>query len=103
MTTVWRYPVEIADDQVIDMPAGAEILHVARRENHHVMLGFAGPQDAIELWARVDPDAPVEPRHICVVGTGHWLGDDPVIHLGSVQVAEGRLVFHVFERLASGR
>jgi len=97
-TTVYRYPLKLEDEQVIEMPAGAEILHVARRENHRVMLGVAGVHDAIELWARVDPDQPVQPRHIRVAGTGHLLGDDELVHLGTVQTAEGRLVFHIFER-----
>lgn len=97
-TTVYRYPLKLEDEQVIEMPAGAEILHVARRENHHVVLGVAGVQDAIELWARVDPEEPLRPRHIRVAGTGHLLGSAELVHLGTVQISEGRLVFHVFEQ-----
>lgn len=96
--TVYRYPVELVDEQTITMPAGAEILHVARRENHHSLLGVGSP-DAVDLWALVDPDQPPEARRIQVVGTGHALGDtDDLTHLGSVQISGGALVFHVFER-----
>lgn len=95
--TVYRYPLQIVDEQVVPMPRGAEILTVAKREGSQVMFGV-GSHEAVEMWALVNPDEPMEDRRIRVAGTGHLLPDvDTLQFLGSVQIAAGQLVFHVFE------
>lgn len=95
--TVYRYPLKVVDEQIISMPRGAEILTVAKREGSRVMLGV-GSHEAVEMWALVDPDEPTEDRRIRVAGTGHPLPDvDTLQFHGSVQLAGGQLVFHVFE------
>lgn len=86
--TVHRYPLEVVDVQTITMPAGAEILHVARRE---------GTADDVELWAKVDTDQPPADRRFRVAGTGHPLDGTDLTYLDSVQLAHGQVVFHVFE------
>ena len=93
---VFRYPVELTDEQVITMPEGAQILSVARREGSRVVLGV-GSNEAVELWALVDPYAPPEQRHIRVIGTGHPVPSDELDFLGTVQLAQGLLIFHIFE------
>jgi hypothetical protein len=94
---VFRYRVELTDEQVIAMPEGAEILSVARREGSRVVLGV-GSHEAVEMWALVDPTAPTEQRRFRVAGTGHPLPSaETLMFLGTVQVAQGQLVFHVFE------
>jgi hypothetical protein len=46
----------------------------------------------------VDPEAPLRPRRIRMAGTGQPLSDtDSLVFLASVQIAQGQLVFHVFE------
>lgn len=87
-TTVHRYSLELVDEQKITMPAGAEILYVARRE---------GTIDDFALWAKVDTDQPPADRRFRVAGTGHLLDGPDLTYLGSVQLARGQLVFHVFE------
>jgi hypothetical protein len=48
-------------------------------------------------WALVDPEQPKVRRRFWVVGTGHpfpnWWGQ---LYVGTVQMREGALVFHVF-------
>jgi hypothetical protein len=98
--TIYRYPVKLVDEQVISMPAGATILAVARREGSQTVAPgpLATSHEAVELWAAVDPAAPLEERRLRVAGTGHPLPDrDGLRHLGTVQIAGGKLVFHVFE------
>ena len=87
MKTVWKYLIRLEDRYSVLMPQGAEVLHVATQGN------------APFMWARVDPEAPLESRWFDVAGTGHPLSaTNSAKHLGSFMYAGG-LVFHVFEGL----
>jgi len=71
----------------VDMPAGAEVLTVQIQH------------DKICLWAKVDPTARTEKRVFVVYGTGHPIEDDSNLsYIGTVQMAGGTLVWHVFEK-----
>ncbi|EIL4347344.1 hypothetical protein LLL46_003594 [Salmonella enterica subsp. enterica serovar Saintpaul] len=87
MNTIWKYVLE--PQITLDMPAGATILSV----------GAQG--DDICLWARVDTDAPAEPRRFLVAGTGMPLSEsfNGARFIGTVQMtlAGVSLVMHVFE------
>lgn len=89
-TTIWKYPILTTDWQEIHIPRGADILTV------QVQHGDAC------LWARVNPAQPPESRMIEVFGTGHEIHKDMGVerrYIGTYQLANGDLVFHVFERL----
>ena len=80
----------LGSEHRLEMPLGAKVLTVA------VQNGLP------TLWARVpDADAPRELRRFVFVGTGNEgelrASDE---YLGTVQLAEGRLVLHIFERAA---
>ncbi len=86
--TVWKYRLEVADEQVVEMPANARILTVQAQ--------FDEPC----LWALVDPDlTAMDRRTILITGTGHRREDlaSHVNYLGTLQIAMGLHVFHVFE------
>ena len=92
MKTVWKYSLPIEDCSELRMQKGAQILCV----------GFQGIPDlgvatAIQIWARVDTDAIQEKRKFRVYGTGHPMPDYPGEYIGTVQLAHGALVFHVFD------
>lgn len=98
--TVYRYRLTITDEQTVSMPEGAVILSVARRDYPQLPMLGVGGDEPLDMWALVDPDAPVRPRRIRIAGTGHPLDDvDQLEFLGTVQVVQGQLVFHVFEAL----
>ncbi len=80
--TIWKYELEIVDEQILLMPLHSDILTVQ----------FQGP--SLCLWARVDPRRSLADRRILIVGTGNPM---PLAgkHIGTVQA--GRLVWHVFE------
>lgn len=86
MVTIWKYPLEVTDDQYIEMPSGSKILTVQI-------------QNAIPcLWAMVYPERPKERRHIRMHGTGHLIGDSLRLkYISTFQIQDGALVFHVFE------
>jgi hypothetical protein len=93
MATIWKYELKAEDEQVLIMPAGAKILS-AQVQNH----GF---HDAICIWAIVDPNTPsskLEKRKFRIIGTGHPFNDaDNLTFISTVQMYDGKLVFHVFE------
>lgn len=86
MRTVYKYPIPVRDEIILDLPAGAEVIHVDQQDEQTM------------LWALVDPDAPKVFRRFRLAETGHPLGDDDVLHhVGSYMLMNGALVFHLFE------
>lgn len=86
MTTIYKYPVEIADEFWVEMPTGARILTVQVQNGEPF------------IWAQVETTAPYEPRGFRVVGTGHPMSDAEMgmPYVGTFQLEGGALVFHLF-------
>lgn len=88
MRSIYRYELRITDRASVGMPAGAKVLpHPPSRWD----------VDGVEIWAEVDPDAPLEPREFRIVGTGHPIPDDCGRFVGTVWTHAGRYVWHIFE------
>jgi hypothetical protein len=84
MSEVWKYTLEIEDEQSIAMPEGAELLHVGDQYGK------------LALWARVIPTGEREVRRVILIrGTGHPIWSQP--YIGTVVTANGSLVWHVFD------
>jgi hypothetical protein len=49
------------------------------------------------IWAVVDPSKTEEYRQFKCVGTGHQMKLKPGRYIGTFQIQDGALVFHVFE------
>jgi len=82
--TIWKFPLQLNDETVIPMPAGAKVLCVQMQGR------------TICAWAVVDEQAPKERRRFYIRGTGHPLGQAPIAnYVGTVQI-DG-FVFHVFD------
>lgn len=91
MRTIWKFTLEVTDQQTLLMPAGAQILSV--------QVQHGAPQ----LWAAVDSDSPLESRSFEIFGTGHWLPPRLGAFVGAFQISGGTLVFHVFEATPNGQ
>lgn len=88
--TIWRFPLQVAAHQVVEMPAAVRLLAVA--------LGTDGTP---AIWALVDQDAASRLQvHIDMYGTGWEMCAEVEYqrHLGTVVL--GDFVWHYF--LASG-
>lgn len=85
MITVHKYPFKITDEFTIEMPRGTELLHVAVQ--HGVPC----------IWAEVITTEPMVKRGFRLAGTGHELGWSGR-HVGSFFMADGELVWHLFDR-----
>lgn len=87
MKQIWKYQLEIVDNQIILMPENAEILSVANQ------------RETLCLWALVDPEALKKERHIRIIGTGNNIHHSfyKEKFIGTVLMENGFLVWHVFE------
>lgn len=85
MRTIYKYEVPMADEFIISLPVGAEILTIQIQH------------DLYMLWAIVDAVRKAENRTIIIRGTGHPLPDRPIKHISTVQ--QKSFVWHFFEVL----
>jgi hypothetical protein len=84
MKTIYKYQLGVGDFVSLFLPAGAQVLTVQTQNG------------VPYVWAMVDTEQPVQRRDFCWRGTGHPLGDvGPYVE--TIQVSDGRLVFHLFE------
>jgi hypothetical protein len=82
--TIWKFELEIKDTQFISMPKGAEILCV--------QIQIGNPC----MWALVDPDAEKQDIEFSTYGTGRAVDSRPKTYVGTYQIINRMLVFHVF-------
>lgn len=83
---IYKYRLEIIDQQFIEIPTGARILHVG-----------IDPAGQLCLWALVNETAVENTMHqILIYGTGQHTSNycQTMRHLGSVTM--GQFVWHVF-------
>lgn len=107
MKTIWKFPFEIGNVIEIEMPVGAIVLHVdiqkqITNQEYAVIAGISTgasvEQEVLCVWALVNPEANKEIRKFRLFGTGHpFPEDEDLIHVGSFQMEQGKLVFHLFE------
>jgi hypothetical protein len=95
--TVWKFPLEIVDEQRVMLP----------KEHEWLRIDMQG--DTLCGWAIVDPKGPKEEVLIRIAGTGHPIEypqfmdgidrneTDILDHIDTFFVKGGELVFHAFE------
>ena len=85
MTVIWKYELKINDVQEIDIPNHANILDVQVQNGKPC------------IWARVNSDHPLRRTTIHTIATGQEFEYSNMgAYLGSYQLNNGELVFHVF-------
>jgi len=89
---IWKFPLEIVDEQEIDMPIGAKIITVKNQNKKPC------------LWAICNVDSQYEKRKFKIYGTGHQHNLIEGDYIGSVQIYHDmpnnslmQFVWHVFE------
>lgn len=88
MKKVYKYNITDMNDYFdLNLPKGAKILTVQVQRN------------SICIWALVDINNEQEKRRFRLAGTGHPIEEstDRLIYIGSFQMMQGTLVFHLFE------
>ena len=86
---IWKWEIEVTDRQTVPMPARAKLLDVQMQNG------------VCCIWALCEPKAPNEPRHLAIYGTGNPVPDEPGEYVATFQMADGALVFHVFELMGA--
>lgn len=87
MITVHKFPLKIEAWQEIQMPFGAELLHVG-----------LDPKLSPCVWAKVEDVNSHAPVFVSVIGTGHMLPFDDAKHIGSF--VDGSFVWHAWRVLS---
>lgn len=88
MATIWKTVLQPTDLQEIEVPEGCGILSLQEQFGQ------------ICLWYKCDPLAPKVKRTIAIVGTGHAAPENnEADYIGTVQLRNGNLVLHVFEKI----
>ena len=84
---VWKFPIAIGRDVVIDMPEEAKI------------LTFQTQVDTPCLWVLANPAMRGQERRFRLYGTGHPIKEhiEQLEYIGSCQTAGGGFVWHLFE------
>lgn len=85
MRTIWKYDLQVKDNQFVNMPRGARVLSVQAQNDFPC------------IWAEVDSEQPKEPRMFVMYGTGHPMVGQSSLYVGTFQLRGGQLVFHVYE------
>lgn len=89
---IYKYRLELRDVQSMLMPEGAEVLSVQVQNGSPCM------------WAKVDTITEERTwRQFVIYGTGHPTFDFPSKFIGTFQMDNGSLVFHVFELIGGAQ
>ncbi len=89
MKTIWKYEIEVNDQINLDMPGGSKILDIQNQDGK------------IYMWAIVNTKNNIEKRSFLIYGTGHKIDvRENLKYIGTFQVRDGSLVFHLFENLS---
>lgn len=83
MKTIYKFPLQTVDRQVLSMPGSARILCAM---NQHGL---------VTIWAEVDSSMSKEDRTFWIVGTGSNMPNVPLIYIGSV--SQPPFIWHVYE------
>lgn len=83
--TIYKYKLLIEDEQIINLPIKSQILCVQVQRGQPC------------LWVKLNPTEKLAPRVIYTHGTGHEVGEQAYNYIGTYQLNDGMLVFHVFD------
>jgi len=89
--TIHKFPLSLVERQIVEMPAGSEILSAQDQGG------------VVTLWALCDPRRGSGPVEVTIIGTGHPVPADLGLfyYVGTVQ--QSSFVWHVFaKRLNDG-
>ena len=86
MKNIWKCILKIDDEQIVELPEGAEALTVQIQDGQPC------------LWYLVNPVQPLRKYLVRMAGTGHPIERNysKNEYVGTFQMKDGQLIFHVF-------
>jgi len=88
---IFKYPVQPIGYFELELPRGAKVLTV--------QLQFGNPQ----MWVSLNPDAKKEKRLFITVATGQRITEKNLTYIGTFQIMNGTLIWHLFEVKKNGK
>lgn len=85
MKTIYKYQLDVTDVQTLHIPKNSKILNIQTQKNTPC------------IWALIDTDNDIEDRKFAIYGTGNECSSCYEEYIGTFQIENGSLVFHVFE------
>lgn len=102
MKTVWKYPLNLQDDdpQILSVPSLPSLLYKTEPHLKDQVLTLDMQNGTPCLWVMVDDTCPIFNHPVIIVGTGRNCGDmTKDDYLGSFQCGRNlQYVYHVFGR-----
>lgn len=86
MITIWKYVIPIKDHFELEMPFNSKI------------LSFQLQKGVPMIWCQVNTDLKLIERKFRLCGTEHELENKYWKFIGTIQLREGNMVFHLFEK-----
>lgn len=90
MLTIYKYYLEVDDDQVVEIPKYGKILCVQTQHEKPC------------IWVQIDTNNIVEDRYFKTFGTGAMMPDnidDVFKYIGTYQLKDGVMACHVYEAM----
>jgi hypothetical protein len=85
---IWKYQLKVQDEQIVSMPEDAKILCIqAQRE-----------KPCLSVIIKTEKISKPVDRTFLMYGTGHTHEKIEGDYIGTFQLHNGRLVFHLFEK-----
>jgi len=82
--TIWKFELRTIDEQSVSITDDAKILCVQAQNGQPC------------LWAEVGEGSPRKLVKIRTFGIGHMITGDPGDYIGTYQLCNGLLIFHVY-------
>lgn len=82
---IWKQILDIVDRQEITVPIGAKFLTVQLQQDH------------LAIWFECNEANPKQEVVIAIYGTGNPMPHEPGKYIGTFQLDNGELVFHVYD------
>ena len=86
MKQIYKYLLTIDANNSIELPKNSKILSLQLQNNNPC------------IWVLVDPKEPLEVINFVTYGTGHEIKSGLGDFIGTYQLHDGALVFHVFKQ-----
>lgn len=85
MNKIYKFQLEVTDTQIINLSRHAHVLSVQVQNGIPCIWALVGAHVVLDVPYKID-----------TYGTGHRVSDSPGSFLGTYQLGDGALVFHVF-------
>lgn len=86
MRVIFKFPLLTGSYLSLQMPKGAKVLCIQTQGRHNVCI-----------WAECDSTQGMEERKFFLYATGEPMSELSQTYVGTFQLDEGGLVFHVYE------